>query len=72
MRKLNVAKMGTNNSKYGTRRNEFEKGDQVICGMNDEYHGIVTKSTSRTVVVNIEGHGLFAFDPKFVRAVDDD
>jgi len=71
MSKFNrVAKMGTNDSKYGTRRNEFEKGDRVVCGFDSEYSGIVVRSTSRTVIVNTDERGMVAFEPRFVRVAE--
>lgn len=67
-----VAKMGTSNSKYGTRRNEFEKDDRVTCGFDKEYTGIVVRSTSRTVIVNTNERGMVAFEPRFVHMAEED
>lgn len=49
-----VARMGSNDSKYGQRRNEFERGDAVIVrglhGIADE--GTVVKATATNVTID--------------------
>lgn len=69
-----VAKMGSNSSKYGTQRNEFEKGDAVVVrGLNNEIadRGIVHKATARSVIV-VRGNGeQVAYNPRFVEASEE-
>lgn len=66
MKKLNVARMGSNDSKYGQQRNAVEKGDRVVAGMNNEFTGIVIKVTRREIVVELDNGMLRAFTPEYV------
>lgn len=66
MKNLNVARMGSNDSKYGQRRAEFDRGDRVVCG---EYRGVVARATAREVVIVSDSDGLkYSFNARYVEA----
>lgn len=69
MSKFNrVAKMGSNSSKYGESRNDFEKGDRVRVRFGAEIlrEGVVTRVTAKDVYVKSDDNNVYAHPVRFV------